>query len=997
MGMLLRMGRMRVRWIVVGVVVLALVLTILGINYQASSDQEIKVYVATNGNDSNDGSIDHPYLTFDKARLRARQIKAANPSTPISIVARGGTYYMTTPLNLTAADSGSAGAPITYASYPGEVAVITGSKTVTGFAPITDPAILSRLPAGAQANAKVVNLPSLGITNYGQLERRGGFLPIKPSGLTLSVNNQPMTLARYPNIGSWETVSSTADGTTSFVYTDPRPATWSDTNDIWLHGFFSHGWADSHLKIKSIDTNTKTIIVEGGFDSYGVRVKTNVNDQFGRYYYENVLSELDSIEEYFLDRATGNLIFWPPAGLASASVTVTIAGKLITGIGVSNVNFEQLHFNGSRANAISFTNSSFLKFSKIKISNTGNDSLLLTNVTDSIVASNTIEYSQERVIALSGGNRTTLVPSNNVIINNFLNQTAQWVMSDRQAIKIDGVGMKVVHNEISNNPQGAIRFTGNDHQIRYNNIHDILKDGADAGAIYSGRNYTYRGNDISYNYLKSIGNPITPNFSGTGIYLDDALSGTVIKGNIFDKIAHPFLIGGGRNNLVVGNLMIGNARPSVFDSRGLSWMRNKFYNAITAASNTSPIIISIAEPHGISFGVYLTAPKKVKVIGVEGNVAANGNWSYEVVSPNQLRLLDSTGNGEYTAGGDMYSPYANGDLYDHLNAVKNNPAYAKYSTLFNYSKYDLNHPVGNQFKNNIFYFGDRPAGPWMSMYASTPPYFNPENNIVHGSNGSPAIPPGNSIADPEFVDAANGNFQLKSTSPALAMGIPQPPPTSEMGKVSSDKLLMSLADQTTKVGQAVEVTAVSLYFATEQAQNPVFTTSDLPPGATFNPATRKFNWTPASDQVGVFNVTVTAEDDYLSTDRTFKITVTEADRGIGGSGGTGSGTSDSGSNNSGDFVLPPVQSTPNPILDAPGPVAAVKEVVKRKVATVINKEAVVASVATINSAVLDVLIAPITGQGTAKTTGRLIGILFVIVLPLVAAITIVILRRRARL
>ncbi|MEK7535309.1 MAG: hypothetical protein AAB563_02825, partial [Patescibacteria group bacterium] len=111
---------MRVRWIVVGVVVLALVLTILGINYQASSDQEIKVYVATNGNDSNDGSIDHPYLTFDKARLRARQIKAANPSTPISIVARGGTYYMTTPLNLTAADSGSAGAPITYASYPGE-------------------------------------------------------------------------------------------------------------------------------------------------------------------------------------------------------------------------------------------------------------------------------------------------------------------------------------------------------------------------------------------------------------------------------------------------------------------------------------------------------------------------------------------------------------------------------------------------------------------------------------------------------------------------------------------------------------------------------------------------------------------------------------------------------------------------------------------------------------------------------------------------------------
>ena len=994
------MGRKKMRWIAIGVALLGLLLLIFSVNFRAFDATGEKIYVATTGNDNNLGTIDQPFLTFDKAKARARQIKSTDPSIPIKILARGGTYSMATPFNLTAADSGSPGAPIIYTSYPGEMVVITGAKTISGFTSITDQETLSRLPAVAQANAKVVNLPSLGITNYGQLDRRGGFLSTKPSGLTLSVNNRPMALARYPNVGSWETVNSSTDGKTSFVYNDPRPANWLNKDDIWLHGFFSHGWADSHLKIKTLDTSTKTIVVEGGFDSYGVRAQTNIHDQFGRYYYENVLPELDSAEEYFLDQATGNLIFWPPNNLEGASVTVTTSDKLITGSGVKNVYFDKLNFEGSRSNAISFTDSSFLKFSNLKISNTGNDSLLLTNVTDSIISTNTIQYSQERAIGLSGGNRTKLVSSNNVIINNTIDQTAQWVLSNRSAVKIEGVGIKVFHNEISNNPQGAVLFTGNDHQLRYNNIHDILKDGADAGAFYSGRNYTYRGTDITGNYFKNIGNSTTPNFSGTGIYLDDTLSGTEVRENIFDNIARPFLIGGGRDNSILNNFIISNARPPIFDSRGLTWMRNKFYNAVTDASNTSPIIITTAEPHGISFGVFLTAPSKVKVIDVQGNTAANGNWSYEVVSPNQLRLLDSTGNGDYTSGGDMYSPYANGDLYDHLNAVKNNPAYAKYPTLFNYNKYDLNHPVGNEFKNNIFYFGDKPPGPWMSMYETTPPFFNPKNNIIYGSNGSPTVPPGNSIADPQFVDAPNGNFQLKPTSPALAMGISQPLPVSEMGKISADNLLSVLPDQTVRIGQTLEIIASSAYFATEQAKNPVFVARDLPTGATFNPATKKFSWKPTVD--GIYSVTISVEDDYLSAERTFNITVPNTELG----GGDANDSSETGDNTPGvpepgrgasnDFILPPVQIIQNPTPDAPGPITIFKEVVKERVKTAVNREAIVASITTINSAVQDVLIDPISGQGTTKTTGRLIGILLVIVLPLVAAITIVILRRRTR-
>jgi len=270
-------------------------------------------------------------------------------------------------------------------------------------------------------------------------------------------------------------------------------------------------------------------------------------------------------------------------------------------------------------------------------------------------------------------------------------------------------------------------------------------------------------------------------------------------------------------------------------------------------------------------------------------------------------------------------------------------------------------------------------------------------------------------------------------------------PYSQMGRYSANQLLTNLPNTTIKFGQSISITALSDYFTTDQASNPVFTTGDLPSGAVFSPVTRKLSWTPTAAQAGgkVYSITINAEDDYLSATRTFSVTVNDADRstglpgdatvvddskdatndtggdtggtgdtgtggGTGGTGGTtggGSGTGGStGSGSTGDSstgggtvnpdpgvsndnVLPPVKkktSTTTKTSTLSGPVEAVKT-------------AVVASVATINAAVQEIILDPISGRGTAKTTGLLIGILLVVVLPLVAAITIVILRRRARM
>jgi hypothetical protein len=66
---------------------------------------------------------------------------------------------------------------------------------------------------------------------------------------------------------------------------------------------------------------------------------------------------------------------------------------------------------------------------------------------------------------------------------------------------------------------------------------------------------------------------------------------------------------------------------------------------ITAATNTAPIVITTSAAHGVidvSYG---------EIAGVVGNAGANGGWVIEAVSPTQLRLRNSVGNGTYTGGG----------------------------------------------------------------------------------------------------------------------------------------------------------------------------------------------------------------------------------------------------------------------------------------------------------------------------------------------------------
>lgn len=137
------------------------------------------------------------------------------------------------------------------------------------------------------------------------------------------------------------------------------------------------------------------------------------------------------------------------------------------------------------------------------------------------------------------------------------------------AISMSGVGNRASNNLIHDAPHMAISFSGNDHIIELNEIYNVCYESNDAGAMYSGRDWTMRGTIIRYNYLHHING-----FEGrgcVGIYLDDMFCGTEIYGNIFYKVTRAAFIGGGRDCTIENNIFV-DCQPALhIDARAMNW------------------------------------------------------------------------------------------------------------------------------------------------------------------------------------------------------------------------------------------------------------------------------------------------------------------------------------------------------------------------------------------------------------------------------------------
>ena len=198
-----------------------------------SSLSALELHVSPAGNDAAAGTKDAPFLTLTHARDHVRK-SAALGKEPITVNLASGTYHLPETLRFSAADSGTADAPVTYqgiASEDGSNVILSGAR----------PLELSWKPY-----------------------KNGIFQASTPAGLSIDqlfINGQGQHMARYPNYDPKITVYN---GFAADAFSPERAAKWADPAGGYIHAIHTHHWGGYHYRITGKNKKNE-VQYEGGW------------------------------------------------------------------------------------------------------------------------------------------------------------------------------------------------------------------------------------------------------------------------------------------------------------------------------------------------------------------------------------------------------------------------------------------------------------------------------------------------------------------------------------------------------------------------------------------------------------------------------------------------------------------------------------------------------------------------------------------------------------
>jgi Right handed beta helix region/GH141 insertion domain len=566
----------------------------------------LDLYVAPNGNDHWSGRMaspnaartDGPLASLAGARDRIRRVRASATPPPgaVTVHIRGGTYRLSSPWVLAPEDSGTASAPVAYVAEPGQHPAFSGGRVLTGF------------------------------HRHGRLWQC--VIPEVKAGRwyfrELFVDGERRRRARSPNRGFYRVAGllpghrdahgKEVPDKSGFIFKPGDLQPWHDLRDVNV--ILMHSWETSIHPIESVDTVSHIVRFTAPLKEWWT---IGYWEKAQRYYIENTFAALDQPGEWYLDRATGVLSYYPEPGeqfgklkIVAPTLTELVrfagdpdAGRFVDWVTLRGLTFEDADWKLSpRGNsstqaavevpaAIMADGARHCVIDSCRIAHTGIYGLWLRRGCKDCRVQRTrlwdLGAGGIRVGETQMAKRDAAESSGNRIDNNLL--------FDGGHVYAAGVGIWVAqssHNVISHNEIHDFLYTGisvgwnwndatnrcHDNVIAFNHVHHLLKGVlSDGGAIYClGAS---PGSVICNNLLHDVWPYARPPF-GWGIYLDATCSGYRVESNVVYHTRSGGLMfnNGGHQHVIQNNIFALSADYEIWpywERRPNTFRRNIVY------------------------------------------------------------------------------------------------------------------------------------------------------------------------------------------------------------------------------------------------------------------------------------------------------------------------------------------------------------------------------------------------------------------------------------
>lgn len=514
------------------------------------------VYVATNGNDSNSGTIGSPFKTFGKA--------ISVMSAGDVCIIRGGIYEEKLLVN----KSGTVGNYLTFKAASGENVEIRATSVINGW----------QLHSGSIYKANV----NMTITSRYR---------------AVYHNDEYMDLARWPNntdSNRWtlNSIPVTGGDGSHFLASGIPNIDWTGGLVYYLGAHSGASWT------RTITSSTTSRIDHTGvninnwpFHPHNPTVWRNYpGNNRGQFYLFNKLEALDYAREWFYDSTSQTLYFQTATGSMPLDGEVEFATeRYASELNGNYIQVEDISFFGGSV-LVKGSNNIFLNNTITHgtalhddltntSANIGNAALEVRGANTWVKGCN-INHSAANGITVekwSGAHNST-------IEENYISNT-DYLGIHTTPIRSLADNVKILKNTILNAGRDGMYVSGDNCEVAYNDVSFSELINSDSGVFYTVGNASLKNTEIHHNwfhdatapsYSHEVGEPA----KAAGIYLDNNSKGYLVHHNVVWNVSWSgYQVNWNNTDLDFFHNTIWNAERAM-DSwvNGYAQQNNKVYN-----------------------------------------------------------------------------------------------------------------------------------------------------------------------------------------------------------------------------------------------------------------------------------------------------------------------------------------------------------------------------------------------------------------------------------